>query len=126
MFTGLVESVGELIGSSPASGGFRLRIASPLAAELAAGDSLAVNGVCLTVVLAEATEIQADVGPETIRVTTLGTLNKRALVNLERPLRCDSRLGGHFVQGHIDAIGYVEQLRPVSDFHWLTVGFPSE
>jgi len=126
MFTGLVESVGELIGSSPASGGFRLRIASPLAAELAAGDSLAVNGVCLTVVLPEATEIQADVGPETIRVTTLGTLNKRALVNLERPLRCDSRLGGHFVQGHIDAIGYVEQLRPVSDFHWLTVGFPSE
>ena len=61
MFTGLVESVGELIESRPASGGFRLRIASPLAAELVAGDSLAVNGVCLTVILAEATEIQADV-----------------------------------------------------------------
>ena len=126
MFTGLIEAVGQLVERKPTSGGFRLRIASPLARELALGDSLAVNGVCLTVILAEKAEIHADVGPETMRVTTLGGLARGALVNLERPLRADSRLGGHFVQGHVDAIGHVEERRADSDFQWLTVSFPSE
>jgi riboflavin synthase len=125
MFTGLVESVGELIERKPTGGGFRLRIATTLARELAPGDSLAVNGVCLTVILAERDEIHADVGPETIRVTTLGWLSRGARVNLERPLRADGRFGGHFVQGHVDAIGHVEEMRADADFHWLTVGFPS-
>ena len=125
MFTGLIEAVGELVERKPMSGGFRLRTASPLADEMARGDSLAVNGVCLTVILAEGAEIHADVGPETIRVTTLGTLARGSLVNLERPLRADGRVGGHFVQGHVDAIGHVEEMRGESDFHWLTVGFPS-
>src|SRR5262249_24811588 len=111
MFTGLVEAVGELVERKPTSGGFRLRISSALAPELSRGDSLAVNGVCLTVILAERHEIHADVGPETIRVTTLGSLAPGALLNLERPLRADSRFGGHFVQGHVDAIGHVEDLR---------------
>ena len=124
MFTGLIEAVGELVERKPTSGGFRLRITSSLAHEMAPGDSLAVNGVCLTVILAEDAEIHADVGPETVRVTTLGTLARGSLVNLERPLRADSRLGGHFVQGHIDAIGHVEEMRAESDFHWLTIGFP--
>jgi riboflavin synthase len=124
MFTGLVEAVGELVERKPTSGGFRLRVASPLAEQLAAGDSVAVNGVCVTVILAENGEIHADVGPETVRVTTLGTMARGSLVNLERPLRMDSRLGGHFVQGHIDGIGHVEELRADADFHWLTVGFP--
>jgi riboflavin synthase len=126
MFTGLVEAVGELIERKPTSGGLRLRVASPLAAELAPGDSLAVNGVCLTVILAEAGEIHADLGPETLRVTTLGTLARGSQLNLERPLRLESRLGGHFVQGHVDATGHVEELRPDADCHWLTVSFPSE
>lgn len=125
MFTGLVEAVGELVERTPTSGGFRLRIGSPLAAELSRGDSLAVNGVCLTVVALEGAEIHADVGPETVRVTTLGSLPGGSVVNLERPLRADSRLGGHFVQGHVDGIGRVEELRPDSEFHWLTVSFPS-
>jgi riboflavin synthase len=125
MFTGLVEGVGELIERKTTSGGFRLRIGSPLAPELSPGDSLAVNGVCLTVILAEKNEIHADVGPETIRVTTLGWLSLGSVLNLERPLRADSRFGGHFVQGHIDAIGHVEELRQESEFHWLTVSFPS-
>src|ERR1700757_4558834 len=99
MFTGLVEAVGELIERKPTSGGFRLRIDTSLAAELAPGDSLAVNGVCLTVVLAESDAVHADIGPETVRVTTLGGLPRGSAVNLERPLRADSRLGGHFVQG---------------------------
>jgi riboflavin synthase len=125
MFTGLVEGVGELIERKTTSGGFRLRIGSPLAPDLAPGDSLAVNGVCLTVILAEQNEIHADVGPETVRVTTLGWVPRGSTLNLERPLRADSRFGGHFVQGHVDAVGHVEELRQESEFHWLTVSFPS-
>jgi riboflavin synthase len=124
MFTGLVEAVGEIIESKPTSGGRRLRIGSPFAREVAVGDSLAVNGVCLTVTFNDASEIHADVGPETLRVTTLGSLVRGALVNLERPLRADGRLGGHFVQGHVDAVGHVEDLRPAAEYMWLTVSFP--
>src|SRR5947199_9584410 len=125
MFTGLVESVGELVERTPTAGGYRLRFAADLAAELKPGDSVAVNGVCLTTVVAENGTVDADVGPETVRVTTLGTLAAGSRVNLERPMRADSRFGGHFVQGHVDAIGHVEELRADSDFHWLTVSFPS-
>src|ERR1700694_3139205 len=111
MFTGLVEGVATVVECRPTSRGVRLRVGSPLAGELAPGDSLAVNGVCLTVILADAGEIHADVGPETLRVTTLGGLSCGTLVNLERPLRAESRFGGHFVQGHVDAVGHVEDLR---------------
>jgi riboflavin synthase len=124
MFTGLVEAVGELVERKPTSGGFRLRIATALSRELAKGDSLAVNGVCLTVILAENGEVHADVGPETVRVTTLGSIAHGAPLNLERPLRADSRLGGHFVQGHVDAVGHIEEIRKADDFHWLTISFP--
>ena len=106
MFTGLVEAVGELVERKQTSGGFRLRVQSPLAGELSAG------------------EIHAEVGPETIRVTTLGSIARGSLVNLERPLRADGRIGGHFVQGHADAVGHVEELRAEAEFHWLTVSFP--
>jgi riboflavin synthase len=124
MFTGLIEGVGQLAERTASNGGFRLRIASPLASELTPGDSLAVNGVCLTVILAERGEIHADVGPETVRVTTLGALTPGSTVNLERPLRADQRFGGHFVQGHVDAMGHVEELRREAEFHWLTISFP--
>jgi len=124
MFTGLVEGIGELVERKATSRGCRLRIGTALAPELKPGDSLAVNGVCLTVILAEGGEVHADVGPETMRVTTLGTLEPHSAVNLERPLRADQRFGGHFVQGHVDAIGHVEELRADAEFHWLTVSFP--
>lgn len=124
MFTGLVEAVAEIIESKPTGSGVRICIGSPLASELTPGESLAVNGTCLTVIQAKDHEIRADVGPETLRVTTLGTLVRGTLVNLERPLRADSRFGGHFVQGHVDAIGHVEELRAEGDSHWLTVTFP--
>jgi len=124
MFTGLIEAVGELVERKATSGGFRLRIATAIAAELAPGDSIAVNGVCLTVILTQDNELHADVGPETVRVTTLGALPHGSRLNLERPLRADSRFGGHFVQGHVDAIGYIEDLRADADFHWMTVSFP--
>jgi riboflavin synthase len=109
----------------PTSGGFRLGISTPLSSELQPGDSLAVNGVCLTVILAERGQVHADVGPETVRVTTLGTIARGSAVNLERPLRADQRFGGHFVQGHVDAIGHIEELRQEAEFHWLTVSFPT-
>jgi len=125
MFTGLVEEVGELVERKETSSGFRLQIRTALAPELRNGDSIAVNGVCLTVILAEHGVFHADVGPETIRVTTLGRLSPGCALNLERPLRADQRFGGHFVQGHVDAVGHIEDLRPDADFHWLTTSFPS-
>jgi riboflavin synthase len=126
MFTGLIEAVGQLAERTSVAGGVRLRIVTPLARDLVLGDSLAVNGVCLTVASLRDAEMSADVGPETLRVTTLGSLTEGGLVNLERPLRADSRLGGHFVQGHVDAVGCVEEVRPEADFHWLTVSYPKE
>ena len=125
MFTGLVEAVGELIERRPAAAGIRLRIRTSLASELKPGDSLAVNGVCLTVVSAEGDAVHTDVGPETLRVSTFGTIGAGAPLNLERPLRADSRFGGHFVQGHVDAVGRIEDLRAEAEFWWLTVSFPS-
>jgi riboflavin synthase len=124
MFTGLIESVGEVVERKAISGGFRVRIATELAGDVAPGDSLAVNGVCLTVILAKEGEIHADIGPETARVTTLGSVERGSHVNLERPLRADARFGGHFVQGHVDAVGYVVERRRDSDFEWLTISFP--
>jgi riboflavin synthase len=126
MFTGLVETVGEVLERKVTAGGVRLRISSSLESELVAGDSLAVNGVCLTVIAAEDAGVHADVGPETLRVTTLGGLTRGSVVNLERPLRADSRFGGHFVQGHVDAVGFIEDLRSEADFTWLTIGFPAQ
>jgi riboflavin synthase len=124
MFTGIVEQMGTLAEVKPMAGGYRLRIATALAADLQPGDSVAVAGVCLTTLVGHQTEIHADVGPETARVTTLGSLARGQRVNLERPLRADSRLGGHFVLGHVDAVGTVDHVRPEAGSHWLTIGYP--
>ncbi len=124
MFTGLVETVGEVAEIKPTPSGLRLRLTTELAAGLSPGDSLAVNGVCLTVVSADADGIHMDVSPETVRVTTLGSLKRGAAVNLERPMRADARVGGHFVQGHVDATGTIEDLRQDGDCWWVTVRFP--
>jgi riboflavin synthase len=126
MFTGIVEATGRLVDRASAGGGLRWRVESPLASQLSAGDSLAVNGVCLTVTGVDRSAFQGDLGPETLRVTTLGALTPGATLNLERPLRADGRFGGHFVQGHVDGLGYVEARKPEVDFEWLTVAFPTE
>ena len=126
MFTGLIEAVGEVTDVAPTPGGLRLRLGTALAPELAAGDSLAVNGVCLTVVSVAPGDIEADVSPVTARVTTLGSVSRGTLVNLERPLRADARLGGHFVQGHVDATGTVADLRRDGDSFRLSVTFPPD
>src|SRR5215831_3386961 len=125
MFTGLIEAVGEIADVKTSPGGYRIRIRTTLAADLASGDSLSVNGACLTVVTADGGEVHLDIGPETARVTTLGSLRQQQRVNLERSMRADGRVGGHFVQGHVDAPGFVEEIRPDGDSHWLTISFDS-
>jgi riboflavin synthase len=124
MFTGIVETVGTLAEVKGTAGGYRVRIDTPLSAELTIGDSLAVNGVCLTVILIDGGHVLADVGPETSRVTTLGALQRGQDVNLERPVRADGRFDGHFVLGHVDGVGVIEEIRPEGESHWLTIGFP--
>jgi riboflavin synthase len=127
MFTGLIEAVGQVVRrEEKASGvsGVRLGVGTPLAGELQAGDSLAVNGVCLTVVGVSGGEVAFDVGPETVRITTLGSIHERQLVNLERPMSAAGRFGGHFVLGHVDGTGVVENARADGDAHWITIAFP--
>ena len=124
MFTGLIESVGHVSGLASAPSGFCVRIRTPLATQLTPGESVAVNGVCLTVTRVEGDEWQADIGPETARVTTLGQLRPEQAVNLERSMRAGDRFGGHFVQGHVDAVGTIDEMRRDGDAHWLTISFP--
>lgn len=125
MFTGIVEAVGTVAELMPTRAGFRIRIETSYGAEVSKGDSLAVNGVCLTITVNEGSAVDADIGPETARITTLGALQRGDPVNLERPMRIDGRLGGHLVSGHIDGIGVVTDLRPEANSHWLTVRYPS-
>ncbi len=124
MFTGLIEDVGTVVAIEPTAGGQRLAIRTVLAAGIAPGDSVATNGVCLTATDISAGTWTADVSPETLRVTTLGTLRVGSRVNLERPLAADGRLGGHFVQGHVDATGMVEAVDEEGDFRRVRISFP--
>jgi len=124
MFTGIVEAVGTLAEVKGTGDGYRVRIHTPLATQVKLGDSLAVNGVCLTVILIDGEHVLADIGPETARVTTLGALQRGQTVNLERPMRVDGRVDGHLVLGHVDGVGTVEDARPEGESHWLTIAFP--
>ncbi len=124
MFTGIVEAVGTLAEVKGTGGGYRVSIHTPLSAELRVGDSLAVNGVCLTVIVIDGEHVLADVGPETSRVTTLGSLQRGQDVNLERPVKAEGRFDGHFVLGHVDGVGVIEEIRAEGESHWLTIGFP--
>ncbi len=126
MFTGLIESVGRVTAAQDGGAGRRLRIATTLAPELVPGDSVAVNGVCLTVTACTAESMDADIGPETLRVTTLGGAGEGALVNLERSMRADGRFGGHFVQGHVDGVGTVQAIRSDGAARWLSIAVPPE
>lgn len=121
MFTGLIEAVGRVASVQSTATGRRLRVGTTLG--VTAGDSLAVNGVCLTVVAAGADHVECDVGPETARITTLGALQPGDPVNLERPMRADGRFGGHFVLGHVDGTGRLVRAREEGEARWLTVSF---
>src|SRR4051794_10977854 len=107
MFTGLVETTARIRHVDPDSDGVRLEVETPLAAELKQGDSIAVNGVCLTAIDPDPDRFRADVMAETLRRSSLGPLGEGDYVNVELPLRAGDRLGGHMVQGHVDGTGQV-------------------
>ena len=126
MFTGLIESVGEIADIAAIDSGFSIGIRTDLSSELREGESVSVNGVCLTVVRAHTREWFAEIGPETAKVTSLGGLRRGALVNLERAMRAEGRFGGHLVLGHVDGAGTIRGIRPEADFSWVTVSYPDE
>jgi riboflavin synthase len=107
MFTGLVEGLGTVESATPDEQGVRLEVATPLGGQLTEGDSVAVNGVCLTATDVRPDGFRADVMAETLRRSSLGPLAAGDTVNLELPLRAGDRLGGHIVQGHVDGTGTV-------------------
>jgi riboflavin synthase len=107
MFTGLVQGVGQVGAIERSDAGARVIIETPLVSELRAGDSIAVNGVCLSAAALDDGSFAADAMNETLRRTSLGDLAPGAEVNLELPLRASDRLGGHVVQGHVDGVGSV-------------------
>lgn len=126
MFTGIVAAVGRVAASVPATGGLRLHIeAGGLALEdVAVGDSIAVNGVCLTVVALDRGSFEADVSRETLACTAGFPAGTR--VNLEKALRLADRLGGHLVSGHVDGVGKVSRFEAAGDNRLLAVAAPAE
>jgi len=120
MFTGIVEELGEVVAIETLAGAARLTVRGPqVAADAARGDSIAVNGACLTVTEAADKTFTADVMAETLRRTALGTLAPGSPVNLERPLPFGGRLGGHLVQGHVDCTAAIISCSPAE--HWEVV-----
>lgn len=125
MFTGLVEAVGTAIALETRGEQARLKLDVPFAGELALGESVAVNGCCLTV--ADLTSgVSFDLLAQTLRVTSLGGLAAGSKVNLERAMRMGDRFGGHFVQGHVDATGIITRLEESGQDHILGVSIPPE
>ncbi len=127
MFTGIVEETGEVESFSRSAGSWRLRVsAREPAGGLVTGESIAVNGCCLTAVDFNATGISFDVLEETRRLTNFAAIVPGAPVNLERSLRADSRLGGHFVTGHIDGSGAIEVFEARGADHYLRIRGPKD
>jgi riboflavin synthase len=124
MFTGLIEGIGTLTRVTDVPSGRVISVRTPLAAELQSGESVAVNGVCLTVTAKVDDGRSADVGPETLKVTNLGQAVVGDQCNLERAMRGDSRFGGHFVQGHVDGMGTIAGIRADGEAYWLTIEYP--
>ncbi len=122
MFTGLVAGKGVVRALRDG----RLEVDTPLATELSAGDSIAVNGICLTAVEPNGGSFAADVMPETLRRTSLAPLGEGDEVNIELPLRAGDRLGGHFLQGHVDGTGTVESVREDGLSRVVRVSAPAE
>ena len=124
MFTGIIEAVGEVVLVSPVGESALVRIDSAGLdlSDVAVGDSIAVNGVCLTVKQLDAERIDFDVSPETLNVTTGFRMGDR--VNLEKALRLDARIGGHLVSGHVDAVGTVDDIVEQDGNRVVHVGFP--
>ena len=127
MFTGIVEEMGAVRSLAEVEGGWRLVLAAPLTCQgTKLGDSIAVNGACLTVTRMEAEELTFGLAPETLSRTNLGGLEPGGRVNLERSLPADGRIGGHFLQGHVDGTGIVAEKTPDGDSLRMAIQAPPE
>lgn len=126
MFTGLVECTGRVRSCTPIAGGARYTVELPFAHELAPGDSVAVNGCCLTVDELGEDCASFDLLTQTMRVTSLGQLQPGSLCNLERAMQANARLGGHFVSGHVDTTAEVAAIESVGQDHVLRIRVPRE
>ena len=126
MFTGLVEAVGIVRELQLRGEQARLTLDVPFASELATGDSVAVNGCCLTVAAHDESTVSFDLLAQTLRVTSLGSLVTTSRVNLERAMQIGDRFGGHFVQGHVDATGVIKRLEASGQDHIVAVTLPPE
>jgi riboflavin synthase len=127
MFTGIIEEIGRIQSVSRQRGALRARVLRPDSRkDLDEGDSIAVDGVCLTVVARGPDWFEAEISPETCRRSTLGAARAGRKVNLERPLAASGRLGGHFVQGHVDATGTVRSIRGEGAFVEMAFRYPAK
>lgn len=126
MFTGLIEAMGSVRSIQRDSRGARIELHCPFAAELSLGESVAVNGACLTVVSFSSDSFSAELSNESLARTTLGQLNSGDSVNLERALAVGQRLGGHYVLGHVDAVGRIQKISPLGDSVRFDFSFPPE
>ncbi|MDR3627868.1 MAG: riboflavin synthase [Ignavibacteriaceae bacterium] len=127
MFTGLIEETGKLIEKLKAGDGYQLTFSgAKVMDDLEIGSSISVNGTCLTVVKKDSQTFTVDAIEETLKKTNLGSLNNNDKVNLERPLKADSRLGGHFVLGHVDTTGKIVEIKELTSSHFITISFPEE
>ena len=127
MFTGLVEEIGKLENKIPEGLGYRMIIsASKVLDDLEIGSSISVNGTCLTVVKLEKNTFSVEAIEETLKKTNLGELKTGGKVNLERSLKVDARLGGHFVLGHIDTTGEILDVKELSNSHFVKISFPKK
>ncbi|MFI5661753.1 riboflavin synthase [Streptomyces sp. NPDC051684] len=127
MFTGIVEELGEITAVETLDDACRFRVRGPVVTDGAKhGDSIAVNGVCLTVVEHENDEFTADVMAETLKRSSLGALATGSRVNLERPMVADGRFGGHVVQGHVDGTGTIIDRTPSEHWEIVKISLPAE
>lgn len=126
MFTGLVQGVGEVAQVAANDGGARVRITTGLAPSLASGDSVLVDGVCLTAVNIDPGAFDADLSPETMRRSSLGAIDRGALVNIELAMRAQDRLGGHIVQGHVDGVAEITAVSDEGNARELRVEAPGD
>ena len=126
MFTGLVEAQGRVIALVRRPGGVGLQVSAPFAGQLTRGDSVAINGACLTAVELWPDRFSADVSQESLDRTTLGALQPGATVNLERALAVGQRLGGHYVLGHVDGVGRVLSVSQAGEARRVDIEFPAE
>jgi riboflavin synthase len=127
VFTGIVEELGEVVGFQRSGDSARLTVRGPkVTADASRGDSIAINGVCLTVTDAGGGQFSADVMGETLARSSLGALEPGGSVNLERPVRPDGRLGGHIVQGHVDGTGVIISRKPATNWEVVRISIPAE